>query len=138
MYLNEPQITQSIPMFFKQNCAQHKDSQRQRHLGRFLWYVQGILHSVLKRSTSLDPIDRSPIECVRLMTTTVTEMLDPVFHKNQILITQQSISQRPLTLLKCKCPSHIPIMKHTRLIPCERNRPLRGPIRIWFFWPKTS
>ena len=25
-----------------------------------------------------------------------------------------------------------------RLIPCERNRPLRGPIRIWFFWPKTS
>ena len=25
-----------------------------------------------------------------------------------------------------------------RVIPCERNRPLRGPIRIWFFWPKTS
>ena len=24
------------------------------------------------------------------------------------------------------------------LIPRERNRPLRGPIRIWFFWPKTS
>ena len=29
------------------------------------------------------------------------------------------------------------IVKDVWLIPCERNRPLRGPIQICFFWPKT-
>ena len=79
-----PNPTPCISNKIVYNTNIHKDilyRSKWNGLDGYLWPLVCTEHLTVsaKKKYESGSIDRSPIECVPLMTTTVTEMLDPVF-----------------------------------------------------------